>query len=642
MRNLLVLTLALGVFSFVELPVRAQEQPTQQTATEDPEKEKKAERETNAYRLLDQVLDEAQSLRLTENRVRVQIAGGDLLWGQNAGRARSLFTMAADGVAELLRMQSMAEQDRRDGPNQGGGMRPQNVRFFQLRQELVLSAARHDAQLAYQLLAATKPPVTIQTADQRGRQPFTSEDNLEQTLLARIASLDPKLAAQNAELMLDKGQFPRTLPEVINQLARQDPEAAKKLADKTVKRIQAANLLTNNEVGSLVQALLSPGPRQPASEGAAQTAATASRGRVPVLDQSAFIDLLSTVIDTALKATPGQNNQRAPATPRRGPTGPGGRGTTGGQPPSEAQTEQNNARRWLASLQPMMPMVEQYLPARVAPVRQKMSEMGMSNIPANFTQTFNSLQGNPSADALVQAAANAPQQMQTRLYQQAAYRALEEGDTERARQIANDHLQNNARDAVMQRIDFREMAMKADGARIEDVRQAVAKLQTDNEKLNLLLQVARDAEKNNQKLAVQVLEEARQMTSRRATNYNHFEQQLKVAHAFATVDPARSFEILDPGISQLNELLAAAAVLSGFEINMFRDGEMTLQGGNGLTSTISRYGQELAVLARNDFERAETLAGRFQFAESRIMTRLSIVQGLLDVSPNNSRRVRLD
>jgi len=100
------------------------------------------------------------------------------------------------------------------------------------------------------------------------------------------------------------------------------------------------------------------------------------------------------------------------------------------------------------------------------------------------------------------------------------------------------------------------------------------------------------------------------------------------------VDPARSFEIMEPGISQLNELLQAASVLSGFEISMFRDGEMSMQAGNGLTSTINRFGQELAVLARNDFERAETLAGRFQYAEPRIMARLSIVRALLEVKPS--------
>jgi len=636
MKKLFFLFLALAFVSFA-VPVFAQDQTTQQPTSEDVEKQK-AEREKNAYHLLDQVIDEAQSLRLPDNRVRIQTTAADLLWDQNQGRARSLFAMAAEGVAELVRNQTAAANRNDQTRQDRAGVA--NMRAFQLRQELVLAAARHDAALAYQLLAATKPPASAQpTADQRGpRPPFNSEDNLEQALLARIAALDPKLAAQNAEQMMEKGQFPRSLPDVINQLARQDPDAAQKLADKTVKKIQAANLLANNEAGMLVQALLAPGPRPPASANADQAGTTQFRARGPALDQSAYVDLLSSVIDAALKATPAaQNNQRTPAAQRRLPVNAGGSGQAPA-PPTDAQIEQNNARRLLAGLQSALPMIDQYLPSKAQLVRQKMTEMGMSNNPrTGFPQTFTSMQGNPTADALVQAAASAPQQVQSRLYQQAAYKALEEGDTERARQIANDHLQNNARDVVLQRIDFRELAKKGETARIEDIRQSVARLQTDNEKIDLLIQTAGDLQTSNPKLALQLLEEAKQITNRRATGYQNFEQQLKVAHAFANVDPARSFEILDPGISQLNELLSAAAVLSGFEINMFRDGEMTIQSGNGLTATLNRYGQELALLARNDFDRSETLASRFQFSEARIMIRLAIVEGLLGTSPTSFR-----
>ena len=138
-----------------------------------------------------------------------------------------------------------------------------------------------------------------------------AEENLEQALLARIASLDPKLAAQNAEQMMEKGQFPRTLPEVINQLYRQDPEAAAKLADKAVKKIQAANILTTLDAVSLAQMLLLPGPRQPASGTATTTTAPEPRGRGPVLEQSLYVDLLTTVVDGALKVTPTQNRGQA-------------------------------------------------------------------------------------------------------------------------------------------------------------------------------------------------------------------------------------------------------------------------------------------------------------------------------------------
>lgn len=642
MKKLIIPALSLALCFLSASPLLAQDQPAQpQPSPSAEELEKaKAEREKNAYRLLDQVIDEAQSLRLVENRVRIQINAADLLWDQNQGRARGLFATAAEGVAEAGRTAATnANNNRRfqigPGGENIGPIPPQNIRVYQMRQELVLTAARHDAALAYQLLAATKPPATTQpvTADGRGPRPqINSEDNLEQVLLGRIASLDPKLAAQNAEQMMDKGQFPTTLPQVINQLYKQDPDAADKLADKTVKKIQAANVLSTG-TGALVQVLLRTGPR-PASGGKNETASVNMTSSPAVLGQSAYVDLLSTVVDAALKATPPAiNNQRGggPVNGRGGAVGP--------QPMTDAQIEQNNARRLLAGLQQSLPMVDQYLPAKAALVRQKLSEMGLANSPMNIAQTFSGLQANATTDSLLQAAATAPQQIQSRLYQQAAYKALEEGDTDRARQIANDHLTTNARDTVMQRIDFRELAKKAEGARLEEIRVSVSRLQTDNEKLDLLIQIAGDTQKSNPKLAVQVLEDARQIVNRRATSYQHFEQQLRVAHAFATVDPARSFEMMEPGISQLNELLQAASVLSGFEINMFRDGEMSIQGGNGLTNTLNRYGQELAILARTDFERSDTLAGRFQFTEPRIMARLAIVQGLLNVRPVSPRAV---
>jgi hypothetical protein len=630
MRKLFLLLAVLGV-TFV--PVFAQEQPTQQQppSAEDEAKEK-AEREKNAYRLLEQVIDEAQSLRLPENRVRVQIVAGDLLWDSNQGRARSLFAMAAEGVAELNRSQQNNNNRR------GGG--PPN-RSFQLRQELVLTAARHDAQLAYQLLAATKAPAPVELdQNARNRMQVTVDDNLEQTLLGRIAALDPKLAAMNAEQMMEKGTFPRTLPEVLYRLQQQDADAATKLADKTVAKLQGANLLTNNEAAGLAQSLLVLGPRLPEPKASpAPNDPSLQRGRV--LPQSAYVSLLGSVVDLALKATPAAPGSLRQALPMG--VGPGRRGfaTDGGggtqAPPTDAQIEQSGARRWLAGLQMALPLIDQYLPAKAATVRQKLAEVGMStNLPQNFAQTFSALQGNPTADTLVQAAAVAPPQMQPRLYQQAAYKALEEGDTNRARQIATDHLPANVRDAVMQRVDFRELAQKADAGRFEDIRQMIARAPSEADKLDLLLQFARDTQKINPKLSLQLLEEAKQMTSRRATNYDQFEQQFKVARAFAEVDPARSVEILDPAISQLNELFAAAAVLNGFEVNLFRDGEMSMQAGSGLTSMVNRFGQELSHLALNDLEGSETLAGHFQLAEPRIMTRLAIVQGLLGVKPTSN------
>lgn len=633
MKKLFILLLVLGI---TISPVFAQTQPAQQpTPTSEELEQQKAERKKNAYRLLDQIIDEAQSLRLPENRVRVQTTAADVLWDSNPGRARSLFTMAAESVAEMGRQQQNTNNRRG----------PQNVerRAFQLRQELVLAAARHDAQLAYQLLAITKPAAipAPQIADSRNPRPQVSpEDNLEQQLLGRIAALDPKFAAQNADQMMEKGQFPRSLSEVINNLYKQDPEAASKMGDRTVKKLQATNLLTNVEAASLAQMLLMRGPRPNG------TPNVANPTLIPVLEQGPYTELLGSVVEIALKATPPspQNNQRGQIQRARPVAATvAGPGYVPPQGATEAQLEQQSALRLLAGLQIALPLIDQYVPAKSAAVRQKLAESGMgANSPFNMAQSLSAMQGNPTSDTLVQAAANAPQQAQTRLYQQAALKALEEGNVDRARQIATTHLQANARDSVMQRIDFRELSLKGENARLDEIRQTIARLTSDGEKLNMILQLARETQKANPKLSNQLLEEARQMTNHRATSYEQFDWQLKVARAFASVDPARSFEVLDPGISQLNELLSAAAVLNGFEISMFREGEMSLQGGSGLTSMVQRFGQELGALAHKDLERAETLAGRFQYAEARIMARLAIVQGLLGISrPTTSGQVNV-
>jgi hypothetical protein len=606
-------------------------QPSPQPSAEDVEKQK-TEQERNALRLLDQVIDEAQSLRLVDNRVRIQISAADMLWDRNQGRARTLFNQAGEGIAELGR--SEPAQNNRRGPNLDRGT-------LQLRQELILAAARHDAPLAYQLLAATKPPATQNSSDGRNpRMPVNTEENLEQLLLGRIAALDPKLAGQNAEQMMDKGQFPRSLPDVINQLQKQDPDAAAKLIDKTLKKIQAANILTNNDAATLATLLLLPGPKMPVPTTSADGNAASQPGARlgSMLDQSAYTDLLSTIVDGALKAQPQAR------TPTQGPQrrGPGAVNTGGvAQPaqPTDAQVEQAGARRLLAGLQPILSNIDQYLPAKSSLVRQKLTELGMGdNSRQNFAQTLNMLQqGNANVDSLVQAAATAPPQMQPRIYQQAAYKAIDAGDTDRARQIATSYLSDNMRDDIMKRIDARDMIKKAEGARLDEIRMALGRLQSDNERVDLLVSVATGLETTNPKVATQLLDEAKQLSSHRATNYDGFSQQLKVAHAFATINPTRSFEVLEPGIAQLNDLLSAASVLSGFEINLFRDGEMSLQNGSGLTATVTRYGQELSFLAKQDFERAESLTGRFQFAEPRIMTRLAIVQGLLgaQTQPNN-------
>jgi hypothetical protein len=628
--------------------IKAQDPAPQLTTDAQTDEQKQKEKEAGekkAAALLEQIVGEVQLLKLPENRIRVQIAAADMLWKRNEARARSMFSLAADGVAEMMRST--------DGNMQRWAA--------QLRQELVLTAAQHDAALAYQLLATTQSLTPTPNPTNNFRRP-SPDANLEQNLLARVAAIDPKLAAQKAEEALTNGQYPNTLPQVLSALQLQDKEAATKLTAKVVSKLQSENMLANVQAETLALFLLRAGPlpaqtatsgtqgvaNQPAlnqagSNQAAPNQAILSSAGSPVLDGSSFQDLMNTVIDAALRATPQTaNNQRGQINAR-------GRGNFGRaqnpdqSPPTDGELEQQNARRLLGGLQMLLPQIDQYLPSRATTVRNKMTELGIGNNPRIAFGQINNLMQRGTADSLLAAAPVAAPPLQSRLYQQAAQKALDEGNVDRARQIANDHLDAPARDRVLQKVDFQLIAKKVETENMDQLRQTLTNLRSDDERIDLLLQLAAQAQEatgeqkpasapeDDSKLALKFLGEAQGIANRRATNYKQFDQQLRIADAFASLEPARSFEVLDPGIAQLNELLSAAALLSGFEVNIFKDGELPLEGGSGLGDMVARYGQELATLAKIDFARAESSANKFQLAEPRLLSQLAIVRSVLGV-----------
>ena len=592
----------------------AQESSTQQAA--DSQDKEKLTPEKKAFLLLDQVVNEAGGLKLPENRIYVQMSAADLLWDRDEARARVLFTEASTGIAELLR--------RNDAPNSQNGRRGPNANRLglDLRQSLVLMVAKHNGDFANQLLQSMNVP-TDTTPDGRRDD---SQARLEQNLVAAIAANDPKTALKNAQGWLDKGEYPGAFSRVISQVQAKDPDSAAKLTEQLVKKLQAEEMLAKPDAARLSLNLLRSGPLPEKKSGDDTQPATNSN---QVLSPTAYRDLMAATITAALRATPQAQNNAAQG-------GPQGRGRPNAPvpaaPQSEADIQQSNARILLTGLEGMQAQVDQYLPERSLALRQKITQMGMDNdARRTFGQMANLMQQGTSA-SLMTAAASAPAPMQNRLYQQAAMKAMDEGNTDLARDIANQHLDGTARTNLLHTLELKQVANTVPN-KMDEVRQALNRAQTDEERLSLLLQFANSLQSSNPKLALQLLDEARGLVSRRANNYNQLEAQVRVAHAYEAFDPARSLETLEPGINQINELLSAAALLNGFEVNIFRDGELPLQGGGSLSSIVVRYGAELGSLAKIDFEKAQTATERFQLAEPRVLARLAMVRGVLGLNP---------
>ena len=639
-----LIVLFAAVVLVVAQDATSQSATAQQSPDPQKEQEEKAKLEKKAAVLLEQVITDSQGLRLPENKIRVSVAAGDMLWDRNAARAR---TLLVDAGAMLGQM--MVEVDRQDR----GDLQQLN----QLRQELVLTAGRHDAELGYQLLRSTQPqPASTNTAGQRpARQAFIDQsNNLEQSLLATIAASDPKVAYQKTVESLDKGEFPTALNRVLSQLQSKDPELAKKLSEKTLNRLASDSLLTSREATGVAVNLLTPGPRVTNTAGATEAPATASPitntrpGATPVLTETAYRELMDKAIAAALSVTSiaqTANLQRGGGGAARVMRGPQAPQQQPGQP-DEAQMRQNNARTLLFSLQGMLPQIEQYLPERTQAVKQKLTDLGVnSNNLMNFGNQMRTAMQQGTSDSLMTAASSAPPQTQGFFYQQAAQRAIDEGNIEKARQIANDHLNGASRNSIMQAIDFKQLTTTASPEKLNEIKQKLAALPSDSDRVKYLVDLAAATKKDNQKLALKFLDDAHALVAKRAMNYKDFEDQVKVAGAYATLDAKKSFEILDGGIAQLNELLAAATVLNGFEVDIFKDNELSLRNDSSLVGMVASYGRQLASLAKVDFEGARLTADKFQLPEPRMNARLSIVQSILApqslVNFNNRRPLNI-
>ena len=582
--------------------------------------EEQAALEKKALDLLDRTIGDGRSLRLPENRARVQFTAGDLVWKRDEKRARGFFAEAAASCAEMI---SALDVANRRGDNQ--------IQVAsQLRQEMLMVVARRDAELALEFLRATRFPSLPQNdpAFVRGGFRPDQDANIEASLLVQLAANDPKLALRLAEESLDKGEYSSRLVQLLSQLQDKDKAAADKLADKIARKLRSENLLTNQSARGLATSLLSRGPR---AGGAGSNSASADSTSTQVLDAAAYRDLLEAVIASGLSFT----QSAGQPTSRGGPgAGVGGRGPGGFGP----QFGQNGGIGLLMALESLLPQIDKNLPGRSQAVRQKLKEMGVNADARGAARSeLNNLTQQGSVDAILQTASTAAPDMQNRLYLQAARKALNEGNADRATQIATEHLNPEMRKSMLQEVDRQKFVKAALESKIEEIRPALAVLRPEEERINVLSQMATAVgQAGNRKLALELLDEASSSAGRRAENYAQLEAQLKVAHAYAALDPSRSFDALQPGINQINEMLSAATLLNGFEVRVFKDGEMPLQGGSQLSEIISNFARELGSQARLQFDAAQAAAEKFQRPEARIIAHLAIARGVLEVTTPGS------
>ncbi|MGH9799981.1 MAG: hypothetical protein ACRD82_06420, partial [Blastocatellia bacterium] len=303
---------------------------------------------------------------------------------------------------------------------------------------------------------------------------------------------------------------------------------------------------------------------------------------------------------------------------------------------SKGQVESNqryNAINLLNNLKSSMSFVEKYALASVSALKRILPEADkMKDVHQRRWDDLNELASKGSADLLIQAAAKAAPEMQYSYFQRASQIAREKGDVERARQIIKENVSDiNQQRQALREIDQQVMWQRISEGKYDEAGQLMAGMRFDWERVNALIQIAMNAQNGGKKeLAARFLEEAVALVGGQMESSQMFSNQMQLAGAFISVDPARSFDVIESTLDQFNELLAAAALVESFQQQgSFRQKEMVLNMGGMASQYLPQYGQHLASLARTDLSRVQAIINRFERPEARISVRLIVLQQLL-------------
>jgi hypothetical protein len=579
--------------------VRAQSAPREASAAE--EKKSREEREKQARALVDEITKEAQSLKLPENRIRVDIALAGSLWSRDEQRARTLFKDATASLSEIT-----AAVDSGDREYLNLAQLPQ-----QLRQEILQVAANHDAKLALDFLRASRPS----SPEQQSYAQENFEAQLEMRLAMQIADKDPKEALSLAEDSLKLGTNYETI-NLLYRLQSQDKAGAERFLGDILNRLRIDDFSKSPASLNIAMILLRTWSEsnRPASDHLGQR--TTVDLSLTNLDEQTARELSDLIIKAVL-------NRGATSGAEFGSMVINGGRSFGSYP--------GQGMGILQQLKPMLPDIERLSPNQITALRKQLAELDKLNQAQQPWAKYQELAQNGTAEQLMEASKTAPPEFADNFVQQAAWKALNQGDTSGAREMVEKIADPRRRREMALNLDRQSFYRANNQQKLAEARALLSRIPSVEERARILCQWAAGAASKGDKAdALQLLGEAQALIGDQAANYEQLQAKLQIASVYGQLDASKTAAIVESVIDQVNELSAAALVLNGFDLQQyFRGGEFVIGGGNQLNMVAQESARVLGSISRNDFEHARAAAERFQRQEMRVMALLQILQAAL-------------
>lgn len=573
-------------------------------AGEKEKKEKELERrqqiERKTYVLVDEIANGALGLKLPENRSFVFAAAADLLWDHDQPRARSLFWDALNAI-NLLNNPAGNEKSAKVSAKGKERTQSQYFAVFAMRQELLRRVARRDPQLALEMLRTLRQlPLDPIYAN----FPVPDDRELEQQIAAEAATRDPVRALQMARESLAKGLSFQLL-QILYRLNYKDTDLGTKFAGDMIDKLRARNLATDLYGAGIAVSLLTFS-RSPTEFPDAKM--PTPRTRPLKLEQEQRRELVEMITNAALEGSADGN--------------------------------------LLFAIDEVMPEIEQFAPERVALLEKKLAAFNQTlNKEQKLFQEYNSLFRSGTPEELLRVANRAGDDDREWMQQQAIVMAVMRHRADSLREFVNTEIEDpSRRKSLLDALDTEQIDVAAYKGDVEELQKLLPHMRRKEERARAMTQIAVVLEKKgDHDEALKLLDEAQTLIKTDLNSETQTNALLALVTAYALVEPAKAFGIVERVIDTANDEIAKALLLDKItKSGVVKKGEIRLlqSGMIPIDFAVFKYGNGVAALANADFDRTKAAADRFERNELRLMMRLLLAQALLRKS--NDRALKND
>lgn len=573
--------------------------------TDKEKKEKQLENEQQlerkAYVLAEEIANGALSLKLPENRLYVMGAAAELLWYHDEPRARNLFWDALNTLTLMAPPAVNTENEKNSKPSAKDKEREQGQYFliFALRQDLIRRVARHDAQLALDMLRSSRQPPLEPTSSSF----YVPDDrDLEQEIAAEAATRDPKRALQLARDSLAKGLSFQLL-NLLFRLNQRDGELGTTFAGEIVEKLRGRNLTTDQYGGRIAVSLVNFS-RTPAA--APERTPPGGEWRHLKLAEEQRRELVEMITNAALS------------------------GPTNGN--------------LLLDTNEIMPEIEQFTPERVTELKRKLAVLTQTlNKEQKISQEYNSLFRNGTPEEMLKLANRTTDYDRQWMGQQAVVMAVMRGRADSLRELINTEVEDEGRrKSLIDTLDAEQIDTAVNKGNAEELRKLLPQVRRKEERARAMVAIAVVMKKNgSHDEALKLLDEAGTMIKTDLSSETQTNALLALMAAYALVEPAKAFGIVERIIDRANDDLAKLLLLDKIvSSGAVKKGEIKLQNSvvMPVDFAVFKYGKAVAALANADFDRTKAAADRFQRNELRLMARLMLAQALLRGNDQGSEK----